>query len=112
MKNLLIFLTKDLFSYLSNYMHEEDVEAVVVGNPKTLYDQPALISNKIHLFINKFKKKFSIPVYLIDERFTSKIAVKTLVAANIKKTKRQDKAMIDKISATLILQSFLDRPSL
>ncbi len=104
-------LTKDLFTYLTNYIDREEVESIVVGNPKTLYNKPALISNKIQLFINKFKKKFSIPVYLIDERFTSKIAIKTLVEANIKKTKRQDKAMVDKISATLILQSFLDRPN-
>ena len=105
-------LTKDLFTYLINYFNEQDVESIVVGNPKTLYDQPALISNKIQFFVKKIKKKFSIPVYMIDERFTSKIAIKTLIAANTKKTKRKDKAMIDKISATLILQSFLDRPSL
>ena len=103
-------LTKDLFKYLINYFKEQDVESIVVGNPKTLYDQPALISNKIQVFVKKIKKNFSIPVYMIDERFTSKIAIKTLIAANTKKTKRKDKAIIDKISATLILQSFLDRP--
>ena len=103
-------LTKDLFKYLINYFKEQDVESVVVGNPKTLYNQPALISNKIQVFVKKIQKKFSIPVYMIDERFTSKIAIKTLIAANTKKTKRKDKAIIDKISATLILQSFLDSP--
>ena len=105
-------LTKEIFHYLTNYFNEEDVETIVVGNPKKLNNEPALISNKVQLFINKLKKNFSIPVYLIDERFTSKIAVKSLVAANMKKTKRQDKAMIDQISATLILQSFLDRANL
>ena len=102
-------LTKDIFKYLRDYLHAEDVEAVVVGNPKTLSNKPALISNKIHAFVKKIQQKFNIPVFMIDERFTSKIAIKTLVDANIKKQKRQDKSMVDKISATLILQSFLDR---
>ena len=102
-------LTKDIFKYLKDYLHAEDVEAVVVGNPKTLSNKPALISNKIESFTKKIQKKFNIPVFMIDERFTSKMAVNTLVHANIKKQRRQDKSMIDKISATLILQSFLDR---
>jgi len=102
-------LTKDLFSYLTNYFNNENVESVVVGNPKTLQNKPALISNTIHDFVKKIEKKFDIPVYMIDERFTSKMAIKTMVEANIKKKKRQDKSIIDKISATFILQSFLDR---
>ena len=102
-------LTKDLFSYLTNYFNNENVESVVVGNPKTLQNKPALISNTIHDFVKKIEKKFDIPVYMIDERFTSKMAIKTMVEANMKKKKRQDKSIIDKISATFILQSFLDR---
>ena len=102
-------LTKDIFSYLSHYFAKQDVEAVVVGNPKTLSNKPAIISNQIESFTKKVQQKFNIPVFMIDERFTSKMAVNTLVDANIKKQKRQDKSMIDKISATLILQSFLDR---
>ena len=102
-------LTKDIFNYLNLYFNQEDVECVVVGNPKTLQNEPAFIFNKIQLFIKKIQKKYNKPVYLIDERFTSKIAKKSLVDANMKKTKRKDKSMVDKISATLILQSFLDR---
>ena len=102
-------LTKDIFRYLTNYFKNENVESVVVGNPKTLSNNPAIISNTIHDFVKKIEKKFDIPVYMIDERFTSKMAMKTMVDANIKKKKRQDKSMIDKISATFILQSFLDR---
>tara|TARA_Y100001968_G_C19263039_1_gene670250 strand:+ start:372 stop:785 length:414 start_codon:yes stop_codon:yes gene_type:complete len=105
-------LTKNIFHYLTNYINNEDVESIVVGNPKTLQDKPALISNKIKLFVKKIEKTFKVPVYMIDERFTSKIAIKTLVESNTKKNKREDKAIIDKISATLILQSFLDRSSL
>ena len=80
-----------------------------MGNPKTLQNKPTLISGKIHSFIKQIEKKFKIPVYTIDERFTSKIAVKALVDANAKKSTRRDKSMIDKISAALILQSFVDR---
>jgi len=105
-------LTKNIFPYLKDYLNHEDVESIVVGDPKTLQDKPALISNKIQLFVKKIQKTFNIPVYMIDERFTSKIAIKTLVESNTKKTKRKDKTIIDKISATLILQSFLDRSSL
>ena len=78
-------LTKDLFSYLTNYFNNEDVESVVVGNPKTLQNKPALISNAIHDFVKKIEKKFDIPVYMIDERFTSKMAIKTMLESNIKK---------------------------
>ena len=102
-------LTKDIFTYLENYLINEEVESIVIGNPRTLQDGPAKISTLISQFIVKIKKKFDLPVYLIDERFTSKIAVRSMEEANIKKNKRKDKSMIDKISATLILQSFLNR---
>ena len=102
-------LTKDIFSYLDNYLSNEDVESIVIGNPRTLQDEPAKIASLINQFIKQINKKFNLPVYLIDERFTSKIAVRSMVDANIKKNKRKDKSMIDKISATLILQSFLNR---
>ena len=70
-------LTKDIFSYLSHYFETQDVEAIVVGNPKTLSNKPALISNKIESFTKKIQKKFNIPVFMIDERFTSKMAMNT-----------------------------------
>mgnify|MGYP001423655632 CR=1 FL=1 len=101
--------TKDVFMYLNNYFEKENVDSIVVGNPKTLQNKPALISASVQKFVKQIEKKFKIPVYMIDERFTSKMAVKVLVDANIKKDKRKNKSMIDKISATLILQSFLDR---
>ena len=102
-------LTKDIFDYLNHYFDKEDIECIVVGNPKTLQNKPAFIFPKIQIFIKNIEKKYNKPVYLIDERFTSKIAKKSLVISNMKKTKRKDKSMIDKISGTLILQSFLDR---
>ena len=101
--------TKNIFKYLTEYFKNEDVESVVVGNPKTLQNKPALISNKIQLFVKQIEKKFNKPVYMVDERFTSKMAIKILLASNTKKNKRKDKSMVDKISATIILQSFLER---
>ncbi len=102
-------LTKEIFNYLNIYFEQEDVDAVVVGYPKTLQDQPAQIFTQIQKFIQKIKVMYNKPIYLVDERFTSKIAKKSLLTSNMKKSKRQDKSMVDKISATLILQSFLDR---
>ena len=102
-------LTKDIFNYLTKYFETEKVESIVVGNPKTLQNKPAIICSKINLFVKKVEKRFNIPVYMVDERFTSKLAMRVLIDSNTKKHKRQNKAIIDKISATLILQSFLDR---
>ena len=102
-------LTKEIFNYLNGYFETEDVDSIVVGYPKTLQNKPAQIVNQIHKFIEQMKLKYSKPIYLVDERFTSKIAKKSLLASNMKKSKRQDKSMVDKISAAIILQSFLDR---
>ena len=102
-------LTKEIFNYLNIYFEQEDVDTVVVGYPKTLQNQPAQIFTQIQKFIQKIKVMYNKPIYLVDERFTSKIAKKSLLTSNMKKSKRQDKSMVDKISATLILQSFLDR---
>ena len=102
-------LTKEIFNYLNIYFEQEDVDTVVVGYPKTLQNQPAQIFTQIQKFIQKIKVMYNKPIYLVDERFTSKLAKKSLLTSNMKKSKRQDKSVVDKISATLILQSFLDR---
>tara|TARA_B100001250_G_scaffold14081_1_gene12356 strand:- start:2888 stop:3304 length:417 start_codon:yes stop_codon:yes gene_type:complete len=102
-------LTKEIFNYLNGYFEIEDVDSIVVGYPKTLQNKPAQIVNQIQKFIEQMKLKYNKPIYLVDERFTSKIAKKSLLASNMKKSKRQDKSMVDKISAAIILQSFLDR---
>jgi len=102
-------LTKEIFNYLNGYFATEDVDSIVVGYPKTLQNKPAQIVNQIQKFIEQMKLKYNKPIYLVDERFTSKIAKKSLLASNMKKSKRQDKSMVDKISAAIILQSFLDR---
>ena len=102
-------LTKEIFNYLNGYFETEDVDSIVVGYPKTLQNKPAQIVDQIQKFIEQMKVKYNKPIYLVDERFTSKIAKKSLLASNMKKSKRQDKSMVDKISAAIILQSFLDR---
>ena len=100
---------KDIFNYLSNYFIQENVDSIVVGEPKTLDNKPALISKKIKLFTNKLNTLFKNPIYMIDERFTSKMAINTMVFLKTKKSRRKDKSLVDKISATIILQSYLDR---
>ena len=100
--------TADLLPFLTNYFNEESVEAIVIGAPKRLSNQPSDIEHNILDFIAIFKKKFpTTPVHRIDERFTSKIAFQSMLDSGLKKKKRQDKALIDEISATLILQSFM-----
>ena len=101
--------SKDIFKYLDNYFKTENIESIVIGEPKTLDNKPALITEKIIAFKNRLNKMSKKPIYMIDERFTSRIAVKSMIEMNVKKRKRRDKSLVDKISATLILQSFLDR---
>ena len=101
--------SKDIFTYLDNYFKTENIESIVIGEPKTLDNKPALITEKIIAFKNRLNKMCKKPIYMIDERFTSRIAIKSMIEMNIKKHKRRDKSLVDKISATLILQSFLDR---
>ena len=101
--------TSVIFQYLIDYFEKEDVESIVIGDPKTLDDKPTVITNKIKVFNKKLSQIFQKPIYLVDERFTSKIALKAIVSMGVKKKKRRNKSLVDKISATLILQSYLNR---
>ena len=103
--------SKDIFDYLHHYFITENVTSVVIGEPKTLSNKPALIAGKIKIFTERLKKISKLPIYRIDERFTSKIAISAMVEMNVKKHKRRDKSLVDKISAAIILQSYLDRKS-
>ena len=100
--------SKEIFDYLKNYFIQENVESIVVGEPKTLDNKPALISKKIQFFTNKLTTLFDKPIYMVDERFTSKMAINTMIFLKTKKSRRRDKSLVDKISATIILQSYLD----
>ncbi len=100
---------KDIWSYLDDYLKKEDVDSVVVGEPKDMMNKPSDSSRFIEPFVNKFKNRYpNIEVFRFDERFTSKIALDTMIAGGLSKSKRQNKALADTISATLILQSFMD----
>lgn len=99
----------ELLPFLSNYLQQEEVDTLVIGEPKRFSGEASKVESEIVGFIRKVKKQFpTLPLAREDERFTSKEAAKTLIAAGIKKNKRKDKALIDKVSATLILQSYLE----
>ncbi len=102
--------TQDLIETLRAYVSEEGVVAIVVGEPKQRDNTPSDIEAEILKFIGKLKKEFpGLPIERQDERYTSKLAMQSLVESGVKKKKRQDKALLDEVSATLILQAFLDR---
>ena len=101
--------SKDIIIFLKNYTDKEKVECFVVGEPKQMNGKLSESEKFIKPFIKLLKKEFpDIKIERFDERFTSKIAVRTMVDAGIKKKDRQNKALIDRISATLILQSYLE----
>ena len=102
--------TVDLLSFLSEYTQKEAVEKFVVGLPKQMDGTPSESEKLIQPFLNKLKQQFpNISIERQDERFTSKMAIQTMIDGGMKKKKRQDKAKLDEISATLILQAYLDR---
>lgn len=102
----------ELDSFLKEYLKAEDVEAFVVGYPVKMNNSPSETVKYIEPFIRRLERSFpGKPVHRADERFTSQIALRTMIEGGVKKKERQDKAMIDRISASIILQSFLDRRS-
>lgn len=102
--------TEELFEFLKKLFLQESISTVVVGKPLQMNGLPSESTEKIETFITKFSLEFpDKKIVRIDERFTSKMAVASMVASGMKKSKRKDKAMIDEISATIILQDFLLR---
>ncbi|MCF6366439.1 MAG: Holliday junction resolvase RuvX [Bacteroidales bacterium] len=101
--------SKDIFSFLEKYCREEDVETIVVGYPLTLKNEGAQSLKYVNPFLKKLQKKFpDLNVEIYDERFTSKLAKIAMIEGGMKKKDRQNKALTDKISATIILQSFME----
>ncbi len=102
--------TQEFDSFIDKYNETEQIDGFVVGYAVKMNNIPSESVKYIDPFIRKLKKRFpDIPVYLEDERFTSKIALKTMIDGGMKKKKRQDKKTIDKISASIILQSWLQK---
>lgn len=106
---LVTVATCDLMDFLTAYAAKEDVECIVVGNPKQLNGQPSENQQRVHQFVEKWKRQSAIPVVYYDERFTSVLAHKAMLEGGLKKKKRQDKALVDEISATIILQDYLSQ---
>ncbi len=101
--------TNDIFSFLTDYMAKEKIEGIVVGEPRNLKNKFDEMAAPTIAFIDKLQKFFpSVPVYRVDERFTSRMALRAMIDGGMKKTKRRDKGLVDKISATLILQTFME----
>ncbi len=102
--------TVRLFDFLKSYYQSNKVDAVVVGLPTNLQGIASEIEKDILAFIKVFENKFpEIPVYRMDERFTSKLASLYISQSGMSKKKREDKALIDKVSATIILQNYLQQ---
>ena len=100
--------TKEIFEFLEKYLKEEKVELFLIGEPKQMNNTASESEKFIIPFINKLKTRFSqTPIKRVDERFTSKMAFQTMIDSGLKKKQRQNKALVDEISATIILQSYL-----
>jgi len=102
--------TGEFEGFISEFLKTESIDGFVIGYPVTMNNKPSESVKHIDPFIKKIEKLFpGIPVHKADERFTSGMALQTMIDGGVKKKDRQDKAMIDKISAAIILQSYLDR---
>lgn len=100
--------TKNIFTFLAAYFQKEPVDEIVIGLPKTLRNEDSQSAPAIREFALQLKQKYpDRPIHFVDERFTSSIARQTMIASGTKKKDRRVKGNVDKISATLILQTFL-----
>ena len=99
----------NILQFIKNYTQKETITRFVVGYPMNLNNQPSEAAKDVDQFLNMLRKQFpEIPVNLMDERFTSKMAMRTLIDGGMKKMDRREKGNIDKVSAAIILQSYLD----
>ena len=94
--------------FLKNYVSKEGVDLFVVGQPKQMNNTPSEYMRHVEAFVNRLRKVIpEVPIEYFDERFTSVLAHKAMIEGGLKKKKRQDKALVDEISAVLILQDYL-----
>ena len=107
---LLTIETKELMNWLTDYFAKEVVDAVVIGHPTQMNGEESDSMNYIRPFIGNFKKQFpEKPITMYDERFTSVLAHRAMLAGGMKKKGRQDKAVVDKIAACIILEGYLEK---
>lgn len=105
--------TASLISFIKNYQKTEPIELFVVGESKNLNGTPMQATPIIEAFVLELQKSFpNIPIEREDERFTSKMAFRTIIEVGIKKQERKQKKLVDKVAAVIILQSYMSRKNL
>lgn len=101
--------TESIWDFLDDYFSKEEVELLIIGYPVQMNNEPSEAIIYINPFLKKFRNKYKdMPVKLVDERFSSKMAFQAMIDAGLKKKDRRDKATIDGVSATILLQSHLE----
>jgi putative holliday junction resolvase len=101
---------EEVMSFLQDYLSKNEVEEIAIGYPVNMNGTEIEMTQHVNRFIVLLNKKFpGVPVIKTDERLTSRMAFQTMLESGISKTKRRDKALVDKISATIILQSYLEK---
>ncbi len=101
--------THTLLAYLQTYFMKESVDQVIIGMPKNLDNSDTDSTAGVRFFIKSFKKKFpEMPLIEHDERFTSKLAMQAMIAGGMSKKDRREKGTVDRVSATIILQSYME----
>jgi len=105
--------SKDILAWLKNYIAQEEVDCIVVGEPKQMNNQPSESALYIDPFVKLLQKTFpAIRIDRVDERFTSKMASNAILLSGARKKDRQDKSLVDKVSAAIMLQSYLEMKSM
>lgn len=103
----------ELFDFVSKYMKEESVDTIVIGLPKQTTGEASESMKYIQPFANRLKNSFpDMPIVWVDERYTSKMAFQTMIDSGLKKSARRDKGLVDQISATIILQTYMEQSRL
>lgn len=100
--------TAELYDFLLKYVQKESVELIVIGEPRQPNGEPSENLARVKEFVARWKKRQQIPITYYDERFTSVLAHQAMLDGGLKKKARQNKALVDEISATIILQSYLE----
>ncbi len=98
-----------IWKFLDDYFSKEVVDLVLVGYPVQLNNQPSEALRYINPFVQKFKQKYAKEIRQVDERFSSKLAFQSMIDAGLRKSQRQNKGTIDGVSATILLQSYLEQ---
>ena len=101
--------TSELFDYLKKYIEREQVERIVIGEPRQPNGEPSENLQRVQQFVNRWRKAVpEVPIVFYDERFTSVLAHQAMLQGGLRKKARQDKALVDEISATILLQDYLE----